>query len=221
MVLHGFDDDDGVVHDDADGQHQPEQRQIVQAEADGGHDGKRADDCHRHGHQRDDRRPPVLQEHQHNDGDQGDRLDECADHFVDRLLDERSHVEGDRVVDVVREAFLELLHSVDDALGGSDGVGIGQRPDGEAGVVFAVELASGVQAASAEFDPADVLDADFAAAGVAADDDLLEFGGVGQTADNRDRKFEGLAGRRRLLAEVAGGDLHVLLAHRPGHIRGS
>ena len=30
-VLDGLDDDDGVVHDDADGQHQPEQRQVVQA----------------------------------------------------------------------------------------------------------------------------------------------------------------------------------------------
>ena len=30
VVLHGLDDDDGVVHDDADGQHQAEQRQVVQ-----------------------------------------------------------------------------------------------------------------------------------------------------------------------------------------------
>ena len=34
VVLDGLDDDDGVVDDDADGQHQAEQRQVVQAEAD-------------------------------------------------------------------------------------------------------------------------------------------------------------------------------------------
>ena len=34
VVLDGLDDDDGVVDDDADRQHQAEQRQVVQAEAD-------------------------------------------------------------------------------------------------------------------------------------------------------------------------------------------
>ena len=33
VMLDRLDDDDGVVHDDADGQHQAEQRQVVQAEA--------------------------------------------------------------------------------------------------------------------------------------------------------------------------------------------
>ena len=74
VVLDGLDDDDGVVDDDADGQHQAEQRQVVQAEADDGHDGEGADDGHRHGDQRDDRRPPVLQEQQHDDGHEDDRL---------------------------------------------------------------------------------------------------------------------------------------------------
>ena len=34
VVLDRFDHDDGVVHDDADRQHQAEQRQVVEAEAD-------------------------------------------------------------------------------------------------------------------------------------------------------------------------------------------
>ena len=33
VMLDGLDDDDGVVDDDADRQHQAEQRQVVQAEA--------------------------------------------------------------------------------------------------------------------------------------------------------------------------------------------
>ena len=33
VMLDGLDDDDGVIDDDADGQHQAEQRQVVQAEA--------------------------------------------------------------------------------------------------------------------------------------------------------------------------------------------
>ena len=73
VMLDGLDDDDGVVDDDADGQHQAEQRQVVELKPSDGHDGEGADDGHRHGDQRDEGRPPVLQEQQHDDGDQDDR----------------------------------------------------------------------------------------------------------------------------------------------------
>ena len=59
-----LDDDDGVVHHDADGQHQPEQRQVVQREAQGRHDGEGADDGDGDGDQRDKGRPPILEDHQ-------------------------------------------------------------------------------------------------------------------------------------------------------------
>ena len=67
VVLDRLDDHDGVIDHDADGQHQTEQRQIVQAEAHDRHDGEGADDGHRHGDQRNDRRAPVLQEDQHDE----------------------------------------------------------------------------------------------------------------------------------------------------------
>ena len=51
VMFHRLDDHDGVVHHDADGQHQAEQREVVEAEADGRHHGEGADDGHRHGHQ--------------------------------------------------------------------------------------------------------------------------------------------------------------------------
>ena len=44
MPLDVFQHDDGVVHHDADGQHQAEQRDVVQAEAQSGHDGEGADE---------------------------------------------------------------------------------------------------------------------------------------------------------------------------------
>ena len=56
----------------------------------------------RHGDQRDDRRPPVLQEHQHDDGDQDDRVAQRLEHLVDRLVDERRGVVDDGVVDARR-----------------------------------------------------------------------------------------------------------------------
>ena len=54
--------DDGVVHDDADGQHQPEQGQVVQREAHQLHDGEGADQRHRHVDHGQEQGLPVLQE---------------------------------------------------------------------------------------------------------------------------------------------------------------
>ena len=106
VVLDRLDDDDGVIDDDADGQHQAEQRQVVQAEADRRHDGEGADDGHRHGDQRDQRRAPVLQEHQHHDGHQDDGVEQRLEDLVDRLVDERRGVVDDGVVDARREVAL-------------------------------------------------------------------------------------------------------------------
>jgi hypothetical protein len=55
-----FHHDDGVIDDDADRQDQPEERDVVEAEADGGHHGKGADDGHRQGRQGNQHRPPIL-----------------------------------------------------------------------------------------------------------------------------------------------------------------
>ena len=52
-----------IVHHNADRQHQAEQRQVVQAEPHARHNGKCPDDGHRHRHQRNHRRTPVLQKH--------------------------------------------------------------------------------------------------------------------------------------------------------------
>ena len=81
-VLHH---DDRVVDDDADRQHQAEQRQIVEREAERREHGEGADQRHRDRDDRDDRGAPGLQEHDHDDDDQHDRLEDRLDHLVDRL----------------------------------------------------------------------------------------------------------------------------------------
>ena len=67
-----FQHHDRVVDDDADRQHQAEQREVVQAEAQQRHDRERADQRDRHVDHRQDHRLPILQEEQHDDGDQDD-----------------------------------------------------------------------------------------------------------------------------------------------------
>ena len=88
IALDVLDHDDGVVDHDADRQHQPEQRQIVEREAEHRHEEERADQRHRNGDDRDDRRAPGLQEQDDDQNDEDDRLDDRLLHRVDRLLDE-------------------------------------------------------------------------------------------------------------------------------------
>ena len=98
VVLDRLDDHDRVVDHDPDRQHQAEERQVIEAEPERGHDGERADDRHRHGDQRDHRRPPVLQEQQHHDRHQDDRVAQGLEDLADRFADERRGVVADLVV---------------------------------------------------------------------------------------------------------------------------
>ena len=69
----------------------------------------------RHGDQRQDHGPPVLQEHQHDEADQRHGLQQRLDHVHDRFADERRRVVGDVVVDAVGKARLQLFHLAADA----------------------------------------------------------------------------------------------------------
>ena len=52
VALDVLDHDDGVVDDDADGEHEAEQRQVVEREAEHRHEEERADERHRDGDDR-------------------------------------------------------------------------------------------------------------------------------------------------------------------------
>ena len=81
----------------------PNRRQVVEREAQPGHHDEGADQRHHDVDDRQQHRPPVLQEHQHDDDHQGRRDEDRVEHVVDRVLDERRGVVGDAVVDALRE----------------------------------------------------------------------------------------------------------------------
>ena len=89
MMFDRFDDDDGVVHHQADGQHQAEERKGVDGKTEQRKNRECADQRHRHRQQRNERRPPALQENKHDEHDQHQRfpkgLANFADAFGDRL----------------------------------------------------------------------------------------------------------------------------------------
>ena len=76
VALDVLDDDDGVVDDDADRQHEAEQRQVVEREAERRHQEERADERHRDGDDGNDGRAPCLQEQHDDEHDEDDRLED-------------------------------------------------------------------------------------------------------------------------------------------------
>ena len=216
-----FQHHDGVVDHDADGQHQAEQREVVQVEAQQGHDGERADQRDGHVDHRQDHRLPILQEEQHDDGDENDGVAQGFEHFHDRLFDEGSRVVDDFVVEAAGEALVQLLHVGLDLVGHLQGVGAGQLEDGQGDRGFAVELADLVVLLGAEIDFGDIAEAndlgggraflDVALAGF--DDDVAELLGRDQAAQRAHRELELLILGHGRLADGAGGDLHVLAFH--------
>ena len=83
VPLHVLDDDDRVVHDEADREHDREQRQQVDREAGGQHQERRADERDRDGHRRDQRRSRRAEEEEDHHDDDQQRLGERLEHLLD------------------------------------------------------------------------------------------------------------------------------------------
>ena len=226
LLLHDppdvLDHDDGVVDHDGDGEHQAEQRDQVDGQAERGHQREGADQRDRDGDGRDQRAAPVLQEDEDGEEDQDAGFDQGLDDAVDGVVDEDRGVEQDRVVEPLGERALELVHLGLDRLLHRERVGGRQLVDRDArgglpGQVGEVAVGLGTQ-----LDPGHVADADQLAAAVGRrlDDDVLELGDLVEPAEHVDRVLEGLVGRLRRDADLAGGHLRVLLVERLDHVVG-
>ena len=101
--------------------------------------GEGADQRHRHRQQRNQGRPPALQENEHHEDDQHDGLDQRVFDFLHALGDRQRGVERDDVVQVGRKALLERRHELLGAVGGVHGIGAGQLVECDQGAGFAVE----------------------------------------------------------------------------------
>ena len=78
VVLDGLHHHDRVVHDQADGQHEAEQRQRVDREPEQRKEHERADQRDRHRQQRNQRRAPALQEDEDDEDHEHQRLDRAS-----------------------------------------------------------------------------------------------------------------------------------------------
>ena len=83
MMLHGFDNHDGIIDHNPDRQYQAQQREVVQAETKPRHQSKRADDGYWYCNQRNQSGSPGLQKQEHDDSNQHDRITQGFENFVD------------------------------------------------------------------------------------------------------------------------------------------
>jgi hypothetical protein len=185
-----FEHHDGVVDDEADGEGEGQQGDVIDAEIEEIHDPEGADDSDRHGDAGDERGREGAQEEEDHEHYENDREDEGELHVVHGVAD------GDRAVhdglevdgggELGAEGGQEGLHAVDDldgigaglALNGEDdGAGLlgagGERGVFDALFIARVEPAEGFFVLDAVGDVGDVAEADGSAVAV-ADDDLAE-----------------------------------------------
>ena len=115
-TLDVFHDDDSIIHHDTDGEHEAEQREIIQRETKHLHHRERTDQRHGHGQQRNERRAPRLQEHDDHDDDEENRFNQRMQHRLDGRADELRRIVVHAVVHAGRESFLHLQHHAIDVI---------------------------------------------------------------------------------------------------------
>ncbi len=204
-------DDDRVVHHDADRQDHAEEGERVDGIAQRQQPRERAEQRHRHRGERNQRRAPVLQEDEHHQEHEQHRLAQRDHHLADRDLDEKRGVVDDLLLEAGREALGELGHRRVHFLGDVERVRPGLQEDADQGGAAVVDAPHEAVVARGELDARDVRETQARAVGIGADDDVLEFLRLREPSLRRDGVDELLAAAGGRLAHLAGRELRVLL----------
>ncbi|MNQ63970.1 hypothetical protein D3C85_783720 [compost metagenome] len=210
-VLHH---DDGVVHQDADGQHHAEHGQHVDRETQRQHGGEGAHQCHRHHQGRDQRIADVLQEQEHHREHQHHGFAEGHHHLGDRDFDERRGVVRDLVFHAGREVARQLVHFLAHQGCGVQRVGTGCQLYADRGRRFAIKAGGELVFLAADLDPRHIAHPHGGAVGVGPQDNVSELFGRRQLTLDQDGGGDFLGGTGRQVADAAGRDLGVLRDNR-------
>ncbi len=218
VVLDGLHDHDGVVHHEADGEDQTEERERVDGETQEREEGEGADERHRHRDEGNEGGAPVLEEEEDHEDHEDHGLPKGARDLLHPLGDRAARVQPDLVVEVAREALLELRHHRLDA--GRDVQGVGPRSlehrDERGGP--AVEAPRLVVGQGAQLDARHVPEAHHRALGVDAEHDRAELLGGLKPPLGAHRVGELLPRRRRLGPHAPSRVHRALLLHRPNEV---
>ena len=138
VALDGVDVDDGVVHQPADGDEQPDERGAVERHPQWHHGQQRHAERHGNGDHRDEGAPQVAQEEQHHEPRQEDGHHQLHHHVLHQEADEGGAVVG-HLEAQAREVLLDLRQLGLDALDDPDRRGLGLLHDGDLHGLLAVE----------------------------------------------------------------------------------
>ena len=218
MLLHHaldvLDDHDGVVDDDADGQHQGEERDGVRRVAHRLQGDEGPDQAHGHGERRDQRRAQAAEEQEHHDDDEHEGLDQGLADLVDRLGDEGRGIVGDLPGEPLGEGLGQGADPGLDLLQGREGVRAGGLVDRHHRGGAAVQPRLPVEIGGAELDPGDVAEPQHGPVRVRAQDDVAELLRGAQAPLRLDAELELLLVGDRAGADPTHGRLHVLRPDR-------
>ena len=184
------------------------------------HHGKGTDQRYRHRHQRNDRRPPGLQEQDHHQHHQNQRFEQGVNHRLDGAANKDRRVINDAEVHALREVLLQLGHLGPNFIGNIDGVGTRTLENRDRHRRLIVQQGAQGVLAGAQFNPGNVLETGDFTVIASANDDVLELFFGHQTALGIDRQLEAGGIRGRGCTQGAGSHLTVLLADRVDHIGG-
>ena len=218
LRVHGLHHHDGVVHHDADGQHQGEERDQVDRQAEQLHHEEGADERHRDREDGDERAAPVAQEQEDHERHQDERIPQGVQHLFDGRVQEGAHVIAHLVVHPGgHELGLlpQLLLHLGDHIAGVAAQGLLQH-DGGRGP--AVEVGVDVEELAAELHVGHIAQADQLALLIGPDDDVTVLLGLVELALVHQHVLQRLRVDARALPQAAGTGDEALLLHGLHHL---
>ncbi len=210
VALYAFNDDDGIVYHQADGQHHSKHRKGIDGEAEQREKNKRAHQRHRHCKHGDQGSAPVLQEevdhqeHQH-DGDQ-----EGLNNLPHAFGHGGRLVKRYGVIHVLGKALLHLGHQFADACGGLDRIGTRQLVNGDYCGGPPIQATDNAVIVRAQFDSRDIFHANDSAIRSFTDHDVFKLLGRRQTPLRQHRICELLVRGSWLTAQLTS-RIHLVL----------
>ena len=211
VLFNVFNDDNRIIDDHADCQDHRKECQRIDGEIKKNERSKRTDNGNRHCEDRDQRRPPLLQEEEYDENDKNQRFNECSLDFIYGCIDERRIIHDDNVNKIRRETVLGLRKNLLDLRDSIKSIRIiGQlyaKPDPR----LPVDLRIIAFILRASFNRGNILQMDKLAIGSRLQDDIPELFRCRETPFHLGTVLLFLRSRCRLGTDRTGRSGHVLL----------
>ena len=140
MMLYVLDNNDSIIHHEADSQHHGKQRQGVDGKSQEGKGGKGSHQGYRHCQHRDESCPPALQEYEYNDHNQQQGLEEGLYNLLDGFTDVFRTIDDFLVLEIRRKILGGFLQQGPHLTDSFHGIRVIGQLDTKADAFHAIDL---------------------------------------------------------------------------------